>query len=850
MGKQLVAPKSQLQSEDLIIREQRNWGKFIGDIPASDISPADLSYLENMHSFPEFLEGRTGSRLFSDLTLPTLIDGITAEKEDNIVTASADVFTPSMVYNRYFVWPDDDNDEIVGFISATQVNVRNSGTKNSVGGCSIRGRVYGDYVNNKSRTVIIHIDTRLFYSNWFLDSYIEIPSESYEVLSETNTIFNEDDEYVFAINQNGVFKIAINKSNPYYYKINSPVPTTLITPVEKTEEKLIGRRYTYGCSRLAGSYFGSRTGNQDDENIPLGVIEQESGTNMVNDDHKDYGEVFTEKMIGLGNETYGELTCDVGGVGINESLEDWRGIEDGTFNIEMNGQGAQTCTCDFSNIFTLDDVRATIENAIRIYWPTTTVKIIKMSTGRSRFVISTGFIDGYTTSFVSTDPLAAGTDISNVDANDCGLRGTAAVAELDNNINYTERSVIGTLEPALVRDLEPDTHQYHFTHYSVYGTLDSGPAGTDVISGRGNNPEQFIWLYDHPVMKAFTARETAGGSPVSIIYADEGFFTQHDIGDTLYYENGNNTEIQYLCDADGDRVYTPTSRWAVGDGGEEALQSAVMGSETILTCTKDDKTVTLVSGTRTFTAADVRKALFWDDGTVDFITEFIDGNNVGVLESGDKTSRAVAIDPTSRKFADISTDDVLRNRRKNFMADHRFWVALPESDIGTIVPGFLVVSQTGNGVIYWSQLSIARKYRGGYHNPAYQFDDKFEDDITYLLRLPDKLAIICSRSTWTTPTNNPIIDRIPSVGIAVALLPPSELIDNIGTMHTSSIRKINTGQYSMITSEPAHRIFDGFRFSDNIAYKQVMEILKKLSTFSVTAYNGISGLIMWGAEEE
>lgn len=854
MGKQLVAPKTQLQSEDLVIREQKNWGRFIGDIPASDIGPTDLSYLENMHSYPEYLEGRTGSRLFSELQLPTLIDGIRAYKElvdgQWTVTATTPIFTASMVFNRYIVWPDGDNDEIIAFNSTTSVVVRDAGAKGITSGCSIRGRVFGNHYHKASKRILLHIDTRLFYANWFLDEWVQVYGQSSEIPSESWTFFSEDEDYIYGMNRNGVFKTAITEGNPYFYKINSPVPDVLITGVEQTEDLTIGRRYIYGMTKLKGNYLNTRTGDNADENINLGVIEQESGTTAVNDDYKDYGEVFTEELIGLGNETYGVLTCDVGGVGINEDLEDWRLIQDGTFNIEMNGQGAQTIACDFSNIFVLDDVRATIENGIRVYWPTATVEIVRMSTGRARFVISTGKINGSTISFVSTDPGGVGTDISNVDANDCGLRGTAALGELDNTLNYTEPSTVGTLTPATVRNTTPSEVQRHFTHYSVYGTLDSGPAGTDVINGRGNNPEQFIWLYDHPVIKAFTASQTEAVSPLSIIYADEGFFTQHDIGDILYYEDGSSTEIEYLCDASGNRVYTPTSRWAVGDSGSVGLQSATMGTQTVLTCTKTGNTVTLVSGTRVFTGLDVRKPLFWDDGTVDWIISVTDGNTVEVLESGDKDQRGVGMDPETRSFTDVSIDEILRTRRTNFLADHRFWTALPESDIGTIVPGFIVVATSGQGTIYWSQLSIARKYRGGYHNPAFQFDDKFEDDITFLMRLPDKLAIVCSRSTWTTPTNNPIIDLVPNVGVAVALLPPAELIDNIGTNHVTSIRKIDTGQYSMVTSEPGHRIFDGFRFTENLAYKQIMRILEGLSTFGVTAYNDTSGLIIWGAEEE
>ena len=851
MAKQIVAPKSQVQGEGLIRIDQKNFGEMLNDPPASEIGE-NVAYNENLRIFQSYAEGRTGSILWSSTDLPSLKTGISAYRNDDniVIRTHGPEFEPSDVTGKYFVWPDGDHDEIIEYLDANRVRTRQTGEKAVISGCWTRSRVFGAYYHKTTRQIIIHIDTRVFVTNALINRYDRVYSVSYEQPDISKSWFYEDDNYLFMINGNGVFKIAILRSNPYFYKVNSPVVQTRVTGVQQTERRTFGRRYIASMVRMInGTYHGSRTGDDTDTNVPLLTIEQESGTTQWDQNANDYGEVFTELQPGLGNETYGQLYCDTAGNGINEDLNDWRGINDGTFRLEMNDEGIQEIMVDFTNIFYLSDVPLFIQTAVRQHWPSATVKMVNIPTGGSRFVISTGKKNGYTMTYLLAG--IGGTDISNVDAaSGCGIRGTEGNAELSNAMKYTDESVIGELVCGPVRNVSPTAPQYHWTHLGLHGPLDSGPDGTDPINGRGNNPEQFIHIDDVPIMKAFTASETPIGSPDSLITLHVGLFSQHDIGNTILYQNGRTTIIQYLCDAAGTRVYTPTSSYAIGEGGRRARQSAVLGSGTVLTCSKVGNVVTLESGNRNLNVNDVRKALFWADGTIDWITGFTDANTVTVLEEGDKDAQGVAIDPTSRKFADVSTDDILRSRRKNFLTNYRFWTSLPEVDLGVIVPGFLVVAVSGENTVYYSPMAVASKYLAGYYNPGYQYDDRIEDDISFLLRLPDKLVVLCARSTWVTATNSPRSTTVPSVGVFVSQLPTFTLVDNIGVVHVGSIQKVDIGRYSMITSEPAHRFFDGFRYSENVADQRVMRVLEKISTFTVSQYDDISGLKIWGAREE
>jgi hypothetical protein len=740
--------------------------------------------------------------------------GITAYRVGNVVHLTAGPeFVAGDLLGRYFVWPTGEHDEIIGYTGPREVTTRQSGDREAESGCWVRSRVFGTFYHKTQRRIIIHIDSRFFVANWSVDEWVEVHGLSYESPEANKTYFYEDDDFVYAINSSGTFKLKIIVENPYYWKINSPVISRRITDVEETERLTIGRRYVVSQLKMTGdSYHGSRTGDDTDDNVPLLIIEQETGTTEWNQDRVDYGEVFTEKAIGLGNETYGVLACDLGGVGLNENITDWQGIVNPAIRLEMNNEGLQDIVFDFANITSLEDLVAVMQAGIRQHWPSATVELENIGTGRSRIVISTGQRDGFVMTYLL--PATVGTDISDFDAaSGCGLRGVEGEAELDNESTYTEPSTVGELELRDVEGVSPARKQTHFTHFGMHGTKDTGPVGTDAVTGKGNNPEQFIHIDDVPVMKAFEASEELLASPDSLITLHQGLFSQHDPGNLIRYEDGTTSEIQYLCDASGERVYTPTSIYAIGDAGNVDRQSAVMGSATVLTITKTGNLITLVSGNRNFTANDVRKPLFLADGTVDWITEYVSPTRVRTLDESEKDQMGAAIDPTTRKFCDILTEFLLSARQKSFTTNYRFWVNLPDTDLGVIVQGFLAVANTGENTVYYSAMAVAQKYLTGYYNPGYQYDSRIEDEIMFLLSLPDKLAVICARSTWVTATN------------------------------------IDVGLVSMITSEPAHRFFDGFKFSENLADKQLMDTLREMSVFTYSQYDDPSGLKLWGARE-
>jgi hypothetical protein len=855
MNKQIKSPKSKAQAEQLVDTDQRKFGKLNQDDPASQIGQFDLTNLVNMNSFPTYSEGRTGSKLFASTKIPSLENrtGYTCWKVGDVIyRKSGPDFVVDDTFGHYFFWEDGTREEIIERLSVSSVRVRQTGDKALMGGF-VCGTGYGAKFYSKAKRVMYHYDSRLFESNWMITDYAEVPSISLEDLGESESKFFEVEDNIFFINENGIFKVPMDHDVRYAYKINSPGPTERITGVTKTDILTVGRRYLYSMSRLVGdNYHGDRAGSSVVTDVPVLAIEQESGTVLFDiETGRDWGEVFTEDMRGLGDETQGVLLCGAGGTGavaINPNVGLWAAIQDGTATFNFNGLGAQTFWFDFRGCTTIEEVRQIIEKSLQALCPDATVSIETTAGGLAYWRITTGFVDGSTMSVAGVSA-GVGTDISNTNGvAGLGLMGTAvAGAVLSNTATYTDPSIQGSLICAEKRDATAFTPQTHWTHFSVYGDENTNDPT--------NNPEVYSWLFDIPVMAGYTLTSAAGG--LLTCTNTFGLFRQYDIGAVVTFENGVTSTIEYLTDAAGTRVYTPTSRWAHGTHVAVATQSATIGAAEVMTLSKTGRRVTRISGTRNFTATDEKKPLFWADGTITYIIDFIDANTVDTLESGDKASQGAAIDPdpAGRNFGDYITDETIGDMFLKFGLRTRFLEPLPEVNRGCIVPGFMVVGNKNESTIYYSPMAMGdfetRTYNTGYHNPSKQFDNKIEDKIQDIRKYPDSVVVLCANSRWVTSTTNPISSLNSTYGINDALLPNFVLNDNIGVNQTGSIAEVDVGQEIMITSEAAVRFANNTKFgTENLADAQVAGTIAKISMLVRAHYNPYSGYIIWGALAE
>ena len=874
--KQLIDPLTQTQGDSTIVKTKTNFGIMFKDVPASELQPGNLELVKNGFSLGNEIQGRRGSVLHSDTAIPSVTDrtGMTCSKALTTVTKTAGPdFEAGDILGNYVVWADGTNDEITSYTDATHVEVRRSGTQASEADVYIRAARFGNGWHRSSSKVLNHIGTKLYSCNYNFDTYTEIYPISYETLGRSKSLFyNWRDDFAILFNGTGVFAVNMAAETPYYWRINSPVPETQITDVDETDILTVGRRYIYSNSALRGGlYHGNRIGDPTNDNVSTLTVEQETGTTLINEKGTDYGEVFTEKEIGVGNDSYGLIIGGIGSIGhatgVNKDIDDWRTLTGAGARLNINGLGPQDLFFDFTTVGSLNEVCTVIEDQLKVYVSSATCEIKVNAANIAVFHLTTGKISGGSFTAVGgalepvTSPTDAGlTDISGYDAGSgCGLLcddtegGVIALStSLPTSVNtyYTEENTIGDLVSGYVTKGDSALIQRDKTHFSVYGTLDIGPAGTDRNTGITNKPEVYAWIEDVPIMKAFLASEGVA----NLITAPIGLFTQADIGCTLTFEDTTQTVIQYLTDAAGNRTYNATSQYAEGNLGATALQSCVLGSATCLTCTQVGTTVTRASGTRAFTANDIQKPIYWAEGEISYITAYTDGDNVTVMDFNTRASQGVAIDPTSRKYTDTLRDVILKSRfGENFyLAGHRFFTPLPNNcNIGAVAPGFIVAAVKNDMTLYYSQVANGLEFRAGYYDSSLQKDSNaIEDAIQSVEYDIDGITIRCYGKTYESDPSAAYTELLKEYGITRTVLQPFKFTDDIGCVNTRSIQRVGIGKKIMITSEPEVRYYENGRYSPSLSARQLDTVLRKASTFSHSEYNPITGYLFYLASEE
>jgi len=595
-----------------------------------------------------------------------------------------------------------------------------------------------------------------------------------------------------------------------------------------------GRRYLVSMSRLSG------TGLRDRMTSGVSIV-HETGTTKTDADGRDWGEIYQARPFGLGDTTYGVLTG--GALGENfDTPAEWAAVSDGQFNIAINGT-TKNCLCDFSGVETMLDVAKVIQSAIRASFPTATYGKVtcEFSTATNDHFIITSPNEGGSVGYTTLGD--AGTDIGSV-AMSCEEDWASPPA----TPAFSDPEVIGDITyPA---DAVSGTPQWHDNHASIYCSLDIGENGIDVLNGEGNNDELYVWNADIPIARAFKARESAG----NLITLESGqLFSIADVGNTLVFADGTSTVIQYLCNEGGTQVYTDTSRWAVGNLGAKAEQGAAIGGGDVFTAVQAvSGAETVGASTITFTgytasADDEGKTVFWSDGSYSHIVKFLTTATVEAAESTAVSSRIATMNPTGRKYNDTIPDYTLASRIGGEPLRQRFWQPVPQCNVGVIVNGFMFTAATNDTKVNYSQMPTYFEYLAGQHNEAYQYAE-VKDGIQELMEFPDKVVVFCNHSTHSLPTNNYTEQTVPDVGEVVVVISGQTVADhNIGTTY-GAIAKKDQNTAIVITREPAIRIFDGFKYGENLAADRLMKKLRALQAAYLVSYDAVNGFMFWGLD--
>jgi len=440
-----------------------------------------------------------------------------------------------------------------------------------------------------------------------------------------------------------------------------------------------------------------------------------------------------------------------------------------------------------------------------------------------------------------------GTNEEDIETNIAGLDKVY----LDNLISEDNPHIIGPFWVPKVENTSPQEYQWHYNMFPVWRTMDvehmySKTGEFNSVNGTFNDPERFIWCHDLRICGAFYGRKRNG-----IVHAYVGEFEIADVGCSLEWDNGDRDEIiAYI-----DRQHV-VIEWAGDQYAEEIyIGACCIGNGRVMRVTQNGVIVTRTHGS-TFNRNDLRKTLQWANGYRSYVLEILDANRVRVHNNMTQELQGLTLDPRYRYFNDTVTDNQLRARITSLLLRNRFWIAMPNCNIGVVAPGFMVTGIRNYGEVNYCQLPLNYEYFAGYHNKGYQFSKDIKDDIQLMWVFENEVIIWTSSDTYHVATNMPDMIVVPEVGEAVAVLPGIEVLSpNIGCFDHGSVQDIGNGEIRLLTSEPGYvgmRDFNGHSYSPNHAYIESLGMgrmnkdLNNLYHATASIYNGHDGYLIWG----
>jgi len=849
MGRRTFAPQTKQFNERMITRNQDNFNSGAwDDVPASSVPQNGTKWHKNAIAYQDRIEPRGGSLQwpFTAVTgiLPSVRTGYTWTKTDSTVTKTGGAsFDTDYDVGRFIVHDDGVHELITAVNSITEVTVSSSDAHAASTAGWIRGGNYGGEFHKSKNKLVIQLDNRFYYSAISSISWAEVCLAGTTRPTATLSTFKELGDWFIVYNANGIFKIDLSVSVPVYYKINTAIPTTLITSNSKTALKPYCRRYTYALSRLSGSTYNR------DRTDGTTVIEQTTGTCATDVTvSRDYGSVWMERPTGDAATTYGVLTGGaliapynaVAGAG------GWQSIVDASFVITVDGTtDVNIGPINFSTALTMADVAELLQTGIQEYFPNVTVTY-----GANKFIF-TNPIEGGTITVTKIKSLGVGTDIGAA-ALSCQ---TGAGGGTVTSPTYTGKANIATLTLPANSD--------HYTHYSLFATLDTGENGTDPITGQNNSPEVFIWHSDIPIAKAGTIQYTAASRTV---VSAANMFTPEDVGTTLMVGIAAGTNVSGTIESYADAKTVVIVAPGLAGLGAATDYPACIGGGSAFLASQDSSTgiiiATKYSVAGGFTSADIGKTIFWSSGETAVITGYTSATTVtATISASAHAAEGFTISPVSRSFTDIIRDDAsdtmaivksLRPRQAGFTLQNRFHTPFSNSNAGAVC-GLFVFSMNRNATrISYCVLPLNKPYFVGFYDESIQYDT-LKDGVSALVEFTDELIVICGNSTYSIPTNGFGTDNSrEGAGIITAVITNKRTVDeSIGCKNYGSIAKLGRNIVGLQTSDGAWRTLSGSTtnsaggYSENLAYNKAQKKLAAINNTSVAIYHPVIGYNIW-----
>lgn len=833
MAERNFSPKTIYQDQREIVRYQPPSGQSkpfadgaFQDLDGALVPANGVHKLYNYRAKRNGLEARGGTRLWSSTALPELEGrtGYSISKDGTTITKTVgDDFIADDV-GCYIVHDDGVQECIAAVVSGTQAIVENAVEHEASTNAYLRGPINSPLLYHEQKEMyVLFIDRRIFYSDTItIDSWTEIVKSGTSV-APSNTLSNMkafDNGFVL-FNQNGLYKIDLD--NFMYWRMNAAIPDNVLTTEVKETNETYCRRQLYKMARLDGA---GRDGKRYEDGV---TIQQESGTVLPDISNNDFAEMWSRRPVGAGDTTYGKLYGDTLSAPY-DTVAGWQTFTIGQFRITINGD-ENNIVADFTDVISMEQVASHIQIALRDFYPNALCEYIS-----GAFVI-TSPDEGGTVSVTSAGDGA--TDIGS-----SIMSCEAGTGEAEEPL-YTYGSIIGDFEIPI--DSETGLYDAHWNRYVLYSTLDVGENGADPITGSGNNTELYIWNTDIPVAKAFTASMT--GITITLT---EGEFVPGDNGSRFRFQNGDEYYIVY---------YISSTQCLTAVSGTQASQSAAIGGDgsyginkpiRVITIQQSATTVTRQSGD-VFNSNDVGRIIFLSDGTELHVVSYTDEDNVEVLESATiAVDTAACIEPTMRKWCDTVRDDPylsspnLRSRITNYSLQNRFFIPMPNCDLGEVTANMLWAALKKDTVIYYCPADTNYRYQVGYH---YQQEQRefVQDAIMEMSEIGDYLSIKCIHTTRALPLNTFNSFELPYTGSVIIKCAGNFMVDeHIGIKSYGGVCKVDRKQQIVITSEPGIRLFNGYEYGENLATDKIIKELELMKAGYACCYDPVNGFTFWG----
>ena len=816
---------------------------LIKNAPHDDLPDSSVAGLVNAHCYDTEIQPRLASWLYSELQPPAWrndcgdpLDDLVLEKDGTLVTAEVPVFTPGLV-SCYIAWPTSDgffHDEISEYVSPTQVRVTVSETRGPVSECYIHGRLNLNSFHKRKRTKIWQFGKRVYTSDIDYVSFTECLCVSRYKPSNVISDFDEMDDYGMLGNSNGLFKLSFDQTVPMLWQANGPVPDVLLEGRQRRKEHKYRYDYLYSMARFNGAGIrGTLTGAK---------IVQRSGTTALNTDvtpNRDYSTYWTEKPIGSGIATGGRLVTDTVAAA-NRLPSYWHGIAAPGVSFKFtHNDRTEEFLVDMSDtgydVHNMDDVANALQHAIN-----TLFSWVEVSWDESGFFVFTTGREPNATMGYLTDGVG-GTNVAGI------LQGRDGDgATLDNSWDWSGPNQVGIVYNPTNRN----RYEWHWNYYTLWRTTDISENGADprtTEDGEELQPLKFTYCGDYRIAAAFYASKTNG-----IVTARIGTFEKADEGTPLKWEDGSTDTIS---------EYISSSKVRVGSdyyGNTKPLQACALGGGRVLRASQDGRTVTLEtefnSDYFSSSECDERKTIYWSDGYESVITDVIDNNTVTVHDTATREEQGITIDPTCRVITDTYTDETLRQLMDEPHAgllNMRFKTHMPNGNILSVVPGFMLTAKRGDSLIPYCDLPNSAKYEAGYYLENRQVIDKIEGSIQLIVKAPNYFLVWCNNSLWGGPTNNPDIKKLPEFGEWYGVL-HADIIDGyIGAVDWGSIEEVDYGTYELVCQDYSVRQLQNRVYTEDYTFDPITEQdriakdFKECWNIGASAYSRTLGHVFW-----